>query len=422
MSNGVTFEITPVDNKTDRATVKAFQDEKLIAVDKISLHSHRSRAPFLKTVAEKTGLETNTLDRAFIENIDQLNAKRQQEPTEKNPLDDCPENIINEALEMLKNPDLFARISRDIEQIGIAGEKELCLTLYLVQTSRLLDKPLSGIVYGASASGKSYMIEQIARMMPPETVIQAHDITDEALYYLQPGELKNKIVLAGERIPLRKDIVDLLKKWMDERTDTPNTKIFPKLDSSKTSRMIQKDLKLAEVEYLDDSGRYADFHALRHTFITNLTKGGVSPRVAQSLARHSTITLTMDRYSHVVQSSERAALEVLPDIAKTTEIVQIKTGTDNLPVESQKTDTKTAHIWGKTAQKTAQTAYPNKHRQSVKVRENENLKREIENHKSFLEKKIGTDNQSLSVPVLERRRRDSNPRYVSAQRFSRPPP
>ena len=112
--------------------------------------------------------------------------------------------------------------------------------------------------------------------------------------------------------------------------------------------MIQKDLRPAGIKYEDDAGRFADFHALRHTFITNLTKGGVSPRVAQSLARHSTITLTMDRYSHVVQSSERAALEVLPDIVNATEIVQIKSGTDNLPIESQKTDTKTAHIWGKT--------------------------------------------------------------------------
>ena len=42
---------------------------------------------------------------------------------------------------------------------------------------------------------------------------------------------------------------------------------------------------------------YPYFHALRHTFITNLARSGVHPKTAQSLARHSTITLTMDRYS-----------------------------------------------------------------------------------------------------------------------------
>ena len=76
---------------------------------------------------------------------------------------------------------------------------------------------------------------------------------------------------------------------------------------------------------------------------------------------------------------------------------------------------KTAHIGGK-------TAYPVRHGQSVEVRGNGNLKRKSSNRKSFPEKKIGTDNQSLSVPVIERRRRDSNPRYIAAQRFSSLPP
>ena len=36
-------------------------------------------------------------------------------------------------------------------------------------------------------------------------------------------------------------------------------------------KMLQRDLKSAGVPYQDASGRYADFHALRHTFITNIT-------------------------------------------------------------------------------------------------------------------------------------------------------
>jgi len=58
----------------------------------------------------------------------------------------------------------------------------------------------------------------------------------------------------------------------------------------------------------------ADFHALRHTFITNLANSGVHPKVAQALARHSTITLTMDRYTHTVVGEQTAALAALPDL------------------------------------------------------------------------------------------------------------
>ena len=66
--------------------------------------------------------------------------------------------------------------------------------------------------------------------------------------------------------------------------------------------------------YRDDGERVLDFHALRHTFITNLARGGVHPKVAQQLARHSTITLTMDRYSHTVIGELSDALTALPNL------------------------------------------------------------------------------------------------------------
>ncbi len=51
------------------------------------------------------------------------------------------------------------------------------------------------------------------------------------------------------------------------------------------------------IPYVDDRGHYADFHALRKTFITNLSRVGVSPTTAQLLARHSDINLTMNTYT-----------------------------------------------------------------------------------------------------------------------------
>ena len=47
------------------------------------------------------------------------------------------------------------------------------------------------------------------------------------------------------------------------------------------------------------AGQVVDFHALRQGFITHLVMANVPPKVAQALARHSTITLTMVRYPHL---------------------------------------------------------------------------------------------------------------------------
>jgi hypothetical protein len=67
--------------------------------------------------------------------------------------------------------------------------------------------------------------------------------------------------------------------------------------------------------YRDGAGRYADFHALRHSFISNLVSGGVHPKTAQRLARHSTITLTMDRYTHLRRDDLADAVTALPDLS-----------------------------------------------------------------------------------------------------------
>jgi hypothetical protein len=79
--------------------------------------------------------------------------------------------------------------------------------------------------------------------------------------------------------------------------------------------MLRFDLEAAEIPYRNDAGRVADFHSLRHTCISNLAAGGVHPKTAQSLARHSDIALTMTRYTHSYREQEIDALASLPDLS-----------------------------------------------------------------------------------------------------------
>ncbi|MCY2976790.1 MAG: hypothetical protein NTW52_19205 [Planctomycetota bacterium] len=63
--------------------------------------------------------------------------------------------------------------------------------------------------------------------------------------------------------------------------------------------------------FIDAQGRYAQFQALRETFIANLLKSGISPKMAQSLARHSDIVLTMNVYTGAVLVDQAMAVELL---------------------------------------------------------------------------------------------------------------
>jgi len=111
--------------------------------------------------------------------------------------------------------------------------------------------------------------------------------------------------------PMRRDIAEAMHPLVES---TPKGEhIWPGVPRE-MGKVIAKDLDAAGIDMSDGDGRIVDFHALRHTFITRMARSGVTPKVAQALARHSTITLTMDRYAHVALADTSRALAALPSI------------------------------------------------------------------------------------------------------------
>ena len=153
-------------------------------------------------------------------------------------------------------------------------------------------------------------------------------------------------------LPLRCETADTLKAYLSLKL--PGAVAFPMPAADGAGAiMVRADLTAARATWLqeadgkpveheareksdtlkdeDSAGRIVDFHALRHTFISNLAAGGVHPKIAQALARHSTIALTMDRYTHLEVANQAAALDALPDLDAPATDAQAtrKTGTDD---------------------------------------------------------------------------------------------
>jgi len=82
-------------------------------------------------------------------------------------------------------------------------------------------------------------------------------------------------------------------------------------------RILDRDLKAAGIAKVDERGRTLDVHALRTTFGTLLSKGGVAPRTAQAAMRHSDIRLTMQTYTDPKLLDVRGALDALPALPLT---------------------------------------------------------------------------------------------------------
>jgi integrase len=143
-------------------------------------------------------------------------------------------------------------------------------------------------------------------------------LRERELLSLTPSSIQGTIVAVeaayskhrrADRLPLRPAMAAAMQQYSSGLP--AGSHLFP-ISKYQARRMLQADLKAAGIPYRDEAGKYADWHALRHSFISFLVEADVHPRVAQLLARHSTITLTMDRYSHVLREREIDAIGRLP--------------------------------------------------------------------------------------------------------------
>jgi hypothetical protein len=96
-------------------------------------------------------------------------------------------------------PDLIAAVRRDVRSVGLVGESDAALLVYLAYSSRKLARPLSVIVKGPSGSGKDEIQRKPAELMPPDDVLDVMSLTPQALYYEAAGWLRHKVLLGGER-------------------------------------------------------------------------------------------------------------------------------------------------------------------------------------------------------------------------------
>ena len=109
-------------------------------------------------------------------------------------------------------------------------------------------------------------------------------------------------------LPLHQSAIDQLSTLP---TGEPTDKVFPVMPNR---RQWASHLAAAGIASKDKMGRVVDFHSLRHTFITNLSRHQVEPRMAMALARHSDIGLTMRVYTDTSALNRAGAVARLPGI------------------------------------------------------------------------------------------------------------
>ncbi len=124
---------------------------------------------------------------------------------------------------------------------------------------------------------------------------------------------------AGKReVPLSAQMLSELKAWREKASKKDaGDLIFPNRNGGHLDHrnVLERDFKplmeLAVAKAKEKKMRFKPFnwHALRHFAISTWIKdGGMQPKEVQTLAGHSTISVTMDRYGHMFPSADHGSI------------------------------------------------------------------------------------------------------------------
>ena len=146
----------------------------------------------------------------FQERLSQ--ALSQAEPIEeeyKKKLKELAREAWERCKDLAKAPDVLDRVVRKVSVMGVVGEERSVKLLYLALTSRVFNRPISMAIKGSSSSGKSFVLESILKLMPPDAYYALTAMSDRALAYTDEN-LKHRFVILFEAAGLNSEFQSYL--------------------------------------------------------------------------------------------------------------------------------------------------------------------------------------------------------------------
>jgi DNA primase len=216
-------------------------------IDNVDLFSARSRTSFASNLAYSFDLEKARVEKDLLAILEALEEERDKafNQTEEEEIILTDEEI-QLGMDLLSSPDLFDRISQDTETLGYVGEDVNKRLLYIAASSRKLDDPISVIVLSESASGKSYLVDTIRKLIPAEDVLAMTSLSEQALNYLPEDGLMHKFLVMGEAV--HGDIVEhQLREMLSAKELSRLVTTKDEKTGALTSRMVRKEVIVSAI-------------------------------------------------------------------------------------------------------------------------------------------------------------------------------
>jgi len=167
--------------------------------DNLDLYSSRSRNSFSVNVSGKLNLDPVVVEKDLNKILDYLEKDRDKKLSADNDeKKELTQEEIEVGMKFLKSKDMFNEIVDDMTKLGYVGEDLNKQLLYLCASSRKLDDPINILIVSQSASGKSYLVDTVRKLIPNDEVIAVTSLSDQALNYIE--DLSHKFLVFGEAV------------------------------------------------------------------------------------------------------------------------------------------------------------------------------------------------------------------------------
>ena len=168
--------------------------------DSLDLYAARNRSGFAAALHRAWGAEPSRVERDLVLILEHLERERDEalRAGSKRAVVTMSAADRELGMELLKDTRLFTRIVDDLSALGYVGEELNKILLYVCASSRKLPDPISVLILSQSASGKSFLVDSVKRLMPPEDVVAVTSLSDQALNYID--DLTHKFLVLGEAV------------------------------------------------------------------------------------------------------------------------------------------------------------------------------------------------------------------------------
>jgi len=118
---------------------------------------------------------------------------------EQAPSDEKPARVP----ELAQRNKILDEFARDFEAAGVVGEPRAAKLLYLILSSRFLERPISGVIKGPSSAGKSRLVQEVLTFFPNEAYYEWSAMSAKALAY-DDEPLQHRYIVLYEATSLKK--------------------------------------------------------------------------------------------------------------------------------------------------------------------------------------------------------------------------